>query len=880
MKSESVNALCFLVCENYKEEVAFAIESEGLDHVDVRTFPAHCGHPQIRWDDLGPTIHACEKEYSRICLLGGSCIAGLEDPPLEMDCCRVHKMDQCFPMFINKKLLDGYLKEGAYLLSAGWLRHWKRHVDEWGFDRETARNFFAESVRQLVLLDTGVHMDSADHLQALADFVGRPFKIVPVGTEFLQLFLARIVLEWRLDEHKSDSGNLLSEAKRQLADYSMALDLIANMTGVIHEKEAIKNIFELFTMLCSPDSIVYIPLIDGKPGHIQSHPAVSVDAEFMKNPIAVFRDDYAWSESGDGFVLKISHQDDTMGILKVDGFTFPEYKEYYLNAALSISGVFGLSIANARAYERIRLTEEALRESEERFRLLYEDAPLPYQSLDEKGCLIQVNKAWAETLGYTREEVVGKWFGDFIHEDSKEHFINNFPQFLAAGKIKDIQFKMVKKDGTFILTSFQGKVGHNETSNFKQTHCIFHDVTRQKFMEEEMVKARKLEALRLLSGGIAHDFNNLLSVILGNISMAGTALVPDDPASGFLHNAEKGSLKARDLLREFLLLSDAGLPVKTEISMGALLTECLSHMDKHQDMGCEPSIPDYLWPVVCDREQIGQAIANMMTNAVEAMPGGGTIRVQAENITLSAGDGTPELPLAEGRYVKISIEDEGVGIPETDLPMIFDPYFSTKERGEQKGMGLGLAVAYSVITKHHGVITVHPTPGAGTTFHIYLPATDAEYRKPISKPVEIETQSSIDNRQSTIHRVLVMDDEEMLRDLLQGMLDLLGYEAAMTADGSEALALYEKAMGDGEPFSAVILDLTNRGGMGGLETVKRLREMDPDVKAIVSSGYSDDPAIVHFREHGFSDSLPKPFMMKDLEEKLKSLLQEPRKGLR
>jgi two-component system, cell cycle sensor histidine kinase and response regulator CckA len=253
-----------------------------------------------------------------------------------------------------------------------------------------------------------------------------------------------------------------------------------------------------------------------------------------------------------------------------------------------------------------------------------------------------------------------------------------------------------------------------------------------------------------------------------------------------------------------------------------------------------------------------------MTNAVEAMPGGGTLKIKAENLCFAHGDTDPDLPLKPGDYVHVSIQDQGGGIPKEHLDKIFDPYFSTKAMGTQKGMGLGLATAYAIVEKHGGHITINSSSGAGTTVNIYLPAE--------SQPEEIHRPiPSAGDKASPVKRVLVMDDEEMLRKLLRQMLELMGYAVETVKDGVEAIALYKSQKDSGEPFDAVVLDLTIKGGMGGEQTIRELLKMDPHVKAIVSSGYFDDPVMSDFQKYGFKGAIPKPYGKTDLKKALKKL---------
>ncbi|QTA92463.1 ATP-binding response regulator [Desulfonema magnum] len=389
-------------------------------------------------------------------------------------------------------------------------------------------------------------------------------------------------------------------------------------------------------------------------------------------------------------------------------------------------------------------------------------------------------------------------------------------------------------------------------------------------MEQELLKAKKFESVAILAGGIAHDYNNLLSVILGNINMAKEDIRPECfDIYGFLDEAEKATLRAKYLTHQMLTLSKSGFSTKKTDSIADFLKESVKLVLTGSNVSCEFNIPNDLWRVEYDEAQMRHVISNMTMNADQAMPEGGTINVCAENFVVDAEKGEHVLFLAHGKYVKISLQDKGSGISEEHLPMIFDPYFSTKEKGTQKGMGLGLAIVYSVVKKHKGHIAVESEPGVGTTFHIYLPASEKE----TAEPRNVKVNSVPVAAEKGKKKLLVMDDEEMIRNFLKQMLDRLGCETEFARDGGEAIDLYEKAKTSGEPFDAVILGLTVRGGMGGKEAVWRLKEIDSEVKAIISSGYSNDPVMMNFREYGFAGAIPKPCMKKELNNILHRVLQ-------
>jgi two-component system cell cycle sensor histidine kinase/response regulator CckA len=383
--------------------------------------------------------------------------------------------------------------------------------------------------------------------------------------------------------------------------------------------------------------------------------------------------------------------------------------------------------------------------------------------------------------------------------------------------------------------------------------------------KDELLRARKLESIAALSGGIAHDYNNLLTAIIGNITLAQTCLNSDGEVYTLLSEAYHASMLAKELTQKLIIFSKGGAPIKKTSSVSPLAQRATEFSLSGSNVKCEFYIPNGLWPVEIDETQIGQAIYNLVMNAREAMSTGGTLRVVAENASISED----LLTLKPGKYVKISFQDQGGGIPKKHLNRIFDPYFSTKQKGVQKGMGLGLSICHSIIKGHGGDVGVDSQETVGTTFTVYLPASTVK-----ASDEETEKRNIKETVADRKGRVLVMDDEEMIRDLVGRILRSLGYEVEFSQDGAEAIEIYKKAMASEEPFDAVVLDLTVRGGMGGKAAIRKLVEIDPNVKGIVSSGYCDDPVMTDFTKYGFSGVVSKPYTVNELGETLNKILEQ------
>ncbi len=373
-------------------------------------------------------------------------------------------------------------------------------------------------------------------------------------------------------------------------------------------------------------------------------------------------------------------------------------------------------------------------------------------------------------------------------------------------------------------------------------------------------------AIGTLTGGIAHDYNNLLSIIMGNLSLAKEEAAPGSELSVFLGEIGGASEKLRNLTHELMALARGGAPVKKLGPLTELFGIASEVVPAEGGILLEESISKDLWHVPHDSHKMRSVLGNVLSNAVEAMPHGGTLSIAAKNLRVDDEPADIRLQsMKNGDYVLITIKDQGKGIPKEHLSKIFDPYFSTKAMGVQKGMGLGLATSYAIVQKHGGHITVDSAPGEGTTVKIYLPAQ--------SKPAKIDVKTPTeDNGAFPVRRVLVMDDEEMLRNLAEKMLEKLGFVVETVKDGQEAIEACRKQKGLGEPFDAAILDLTIKGGMGGEQAIGELLKIDPKIKAIVSSGYFNDPVMSDFQKWGFVGAMAKPYEKKTLKELLESIL--------
>ncbi len=511
----------------------------------------------------------------------------------------------------------------------------------------------------------------------------------------------------------------------------------------------------------------------------------------------------------------------------------------------------------ARDITERKMMEDKLKENEEKFRILMESSPTAFL-LYQNNTWIYANPAAMEITGYTGQELRDMSFAHFAHPDDKD-ILQDRAQKRQKGEIKTnlrYEVRIIRKDGTIKWIDLSSATIFLKGSPAGIVSVV--DITEGKRMAAELLKARKLESVATLAGGLAHDFNNLLAGIHGYIEMAKMDISADSRAHEYLLAAEKSAKQAAGLTRRLITFARGEEPLRKQCDMGEFIKDAVQKALMEIPVEKKVIITENLWPAEVDEAQMRQVITNIIANAVEAIPDGGLLTVRAQNIKVS---GPNQLPVSEGSYVRLAVSDTGEGIAAEDLPLIFDPYFSKKQRGTQKGMGLGLSVCHSIVSKHGGYITVESAPGQGSSFYIYLPA--------IIREKSVESMPRQEGIPGVQKRILVMDDEEVIREMMQELLKTMGCQVTTAQDGLSAIDLYVKARAADQSYDMVILDLTVKGGMGGVQAMKRLREVDPEVKAIIFSGYTDDPAIENYSQYGFRGALTKPFNR----EGLKAILE-------
>ena len=509
--------------------------------------------------------------------------------------------------------------------------------------------------------------------------------------------------------------------------------------------------------------------------------------------------------------------------------------------------------SNARLQEEIAarsVSEDLRRQSEIYFRSLIENALDLITVLDSSGNILFESPSIERLLGYRRDELIGAGVFAYVHPDDRPLAQDTFMRLIREpGTSELIEIRVLHRDGSWRIFE---SIGKSLIDADRAVRIIVNsrDSTDRKMLEEDILRAQKLDSLGMLAGGIAHDFNNLITGITANIELARMHVKGNDLLAPILEKAEQASIQAHGLTQQLLTFSRGGEPVMKTVVVNDLIREAAGFALRGSKTKGAFSLAENLWPIEADSGQLRQVIINVVINADQSMPQGGMITIVGENVKLGVNE---LLSLKAGDYVRICITDHGTGMPKEHLAKIFDPYFTTKKQGA----GLGLATAYSIIKKHGGVIFADSELDAGTTISMYLPASSKEVNAPRDTGNGLRTGHG---------RVLIMDDEAIIRDAAGRILEAAGYEVELSKDGGEAIAHYVKAREAGRPFDLVIMDLTVPGGMGGRETLAKLIELDPGVRAIVSSGYSHDPIMAHYEDYGFLGVIAKPYRVQEMAE--------------
>ena len=504
--------------------------------------------------------------------------------------------------------------------------------------------------------------------------------------------------------------------------------------------------------------------------------------------------------------------------------------------------------------------QDAVAEEKERLAVTLRSIGDAVIATDVQGDIVLMNKVAEDLTGWPLSEATGKPLSDIfniVNEMTREHLENPVEKVLSSGNMIELanHTLLISRDGTERVIADSGAPIKDNSNKILGVVLVFRDITeKQKFMDT-IQRAAKLDSLGILAGGIAHDFNNLLAGIFGYMDLA-RSVCKDTQISEYLE-ATLGSMnRAKALTQQLLTFAKGGSPIQKITPLIPFIQKTAQFALSGSNISCRVSIAENVWPCNIDKNQIGQVIDNIVINAQQAMPDGGSIEISARNYSF----GKREHPaLSQGDFVKISIKDSGIGIPKEIMPRIFDPFYTTK----LKGHGLGLATCYSIINRHGGCIDVDSEPGKGSTFHLYLPASSEAV---IANPATASTHKGSGT-------IIVMDDEEVVRDMFRQMLESMGYAVVCKNGGREAVDFYINEIKANRQITAMIFDLTVAGGMGGMEAVAEIRKLNKEIPIVVASGYAENSVMKKPIKYGFTASISKPFNLSELSELLNKYLK-------
>ncbi len=519
-------------------------------------------------------------------------------------------------------------------------------------------------------------------------------------------------------------------------------------------------------------------------------------------------------------------------------------------------------IAVVRDIDDRKKAENALADEKEQLAVTLRSIGDGVITTDTEGRVLLMNTVAEKLTGWPQSEAQGRPLPEIfhiVHEKTGEPLDNPASKVMKTGLTVELTNHtiLIDRKGKKHHIADSGAPIRNMADKTIGVVLVFRDVTEKLRTEQELLKVKKLESVGVLAAGIAHDFNNLLAAVIGNLDLARSQLIESQETSKLIEEAENASLQAKELTQQLLTFARGGAPIKQTASIAGVIKESAAFVLRGSNVQCNFDIQDDLQLVAIDKGQMSQVIQNLLINARQAMPSRGAVSITCRNVTMPEKDPT--------NFVSIEITDNGPGIPPSLIDSIFDPYFTTKEEGS----GLGLAVCHSIITKHDASITVSSEPGKGATFTILLPVSDGPL---VEKTEELEEIL----QDSGTARILIMDDEEMVRNIAEKILEHFGHEIVAVPDGDMAVEAYREAMDSGNRFDLVIMDLTIPGGMGGKEAVSEILTLDSEAQVIVASGYSNDPVMANFREYGFAGVVAKPFRMDALNKAVQDLLAKLR----
>lgn len=732
MKKGSVQQLTIAVCENFFKEACGVCREQGWKDTDLVSFPARCGRPMLKDKE----INSISADNSNTIVVGGSCLSQLTNTPG----LSIVSEANCFSYICGTSQVQQLLRQGAYLVSPGWLKDWQNNVDSFGFTKPQYQELLAQSVREIVFLDTLIDDQGKENFDSYLRYAGIKGKHIEVGCEFFGLHLYRAMSKWRQNVEKTK----LVQAKSEVSEGKLLLGLLRGLNPAVSLKMAENQVVELFRMFMAPKEVDVEIVSRGvrKFQFIKDTQSISL-TDFSKEGI--------WRcEAINGFYCLVEVDDAESAVIRISGLYLAEKINDYVNFALSVTGLIRILLYNGILYDGLRAEivhkeqiEKHLEKSEHHFRFLYENAPLPYHSLDGNGRIIEVNNVWLRALGYRKHAVIGKLFESFLCDKHVQKYRDFHKSFVGDNESKSLELEVVKNDFTEIRIQLDASVSKDRTGVVQQIHCIFVDISEQNRINELILQSEKLSTIAGLAAGIAHEINTPLSGIMQSAQLIEMFLDPENEQSVrvaseygvelakvqeyakeqeldyFIDGIRSSAITASEIIKNLLEFSRPRKGEWASIRLSHLLDRIVKLVVSDYDLkkkynvinvNFETEYDSNLPFIHCVAVEIEQVFFNVIKNAVHAMGKAGTehpkvlIRTKLKNNT-----------------AYIEIEDNGPGIKSDTVKHVFDPFFTTKEPGE--GTGLGLSVSYAIVAgKHSGLIWIDQEFKKGTKFVIELPA--------------------------------------------------------------------------------------------------------------------------------------------------------------
>lgn len=828
-------------CPHFKDELeAISATSPLLASAQIKTYPFDC--LQFGQNGRGKLEISFNEKGCRDLIVGGGCLGKSLNQELKLDHNQALAPDQCFYLVTSKVLVDDYLAKGAFLLTPGWLNNWQKKISDWGFDQKIAREFFQETTKKLVLLETGIRNSSQRDLHDLAEYLDLPCESVPVGLEMLRLSLEHLVLgQKRLQEASAPPESFF-------ADNLMLVDLLNDLLSAVREEEAIDRVKELFHLLFAPGLLNYKPFFNEKD----------------QGPLPL-GEDFAWTGSGRGFEIALKYKDRAIGFLVLDDLAFAQYRERYLALALPLARVCALAIKRARDLEKQKMIQNALREMAG----IVESSDDAIIGKTLEGHIVSWNQGARRIYGYEKQEVLGKHISFLLPQDQPDEITRMLEKIRGGQSAESVETVWVTREGRLLDVSLQVSPIRDEKGKVVGASSIARDITEEKqkakqerkSLEAQLLQAQKLESVGRLAGGVAHDFNNLLAVVLGYCELSLEDVPENDPIHYNLAQIAQASKRARRLTRQLLAFARKQVLTVTSLNLTEAVFEFIGMIKRliGEDIKIELDLRDDLPQILADRAMIEQILLNLAVNARDAMPKGGVLTLGTCQVELDEGYSATKFAVVPGRYVMISVSDTGEGMDEETRQKIFEPFFSTKAPG--RGTGLGLSTVYGIVKQHGGNIWVYSEPGQGSVFKVYFPV--AKIEGPIVAAPKEQELPMVEGEV-----VLVVEDEKELRELICAVLTKQGYEVLCCEDPESALTVaaeYE------DEIDLMLTDVV-MPKMNGKELYDLLSVDRPNLQVVFMSGYTEDVIANQGILHNGIDFLQKPFSTKELHRKLRAVL--------